>query len=137
MGLSVSHGAWSGSCSYFNEWRRWLAGRVGVPLMAMEGFCDEFRAAHTNRYTGKADSWTYEPLPWDMLRPDPLHVLLNHSDCDGSISVHDLPPLEMRLREVASECPSSADAEDWIDAAYRFADGCARAIDAGEDLLFS
>jgi hypothetical protein len=40
------------------------------------------------------------PLRWEQLRPDILHVLLNHSDCEGSIAWKDCKPLADRLTEL-------------------------------------
>jgi len=80
MGLDVSHGCWEGAYSAFMRWRIEIARVAGIDLLAMEGF-------------GGAMSWS-------NLKPDVLHVLLYHSDCDGSIEVEHLEPLANRLTDL-------------------------------------
>lgn len=70
MGLDISHDTWHGSYSAFHRWRKKIAETAGLPpLELMEGFCDN-----------------ETPIKWDCLKPNSLHELLNHSDCDGYIS---------------------------------------------------
>src|SRR5690348_13110424 len=93
MGLDVSHDAWHGAYSAFSRWRNKLAEVAGLPpLGLMEGFFE--RGKYTDPFTMLArefpnlaeDYYACLPIRWDALKPDPLHYLLNHSDCDGYIS---------------------------------------------------
>lgn len=139
MSLDVSHDAWSGGYSAFGRFREWLAHQVGIPLLAMDGFGGSFTMTQGIGFN-VTRSATCRAIPWDILKPDPLHVLLNHSDCDGEISVHDLPGLEERLREVGAAAwrDGIADVEhrEHVQECLRFAEGCRRAIEAGEPLDF-
>ena len=76
---------------------------------------------------------------WDALKPDPLHALLNHSDCDGEIDSEKLPALATRLRElvpILRENSLDPEALDWAKRAEQFAEGCDLAAAAGQPLLF-
>jgi hypothetical protein len=119
MGLDVSHNCWHGAYSAFSRWRQHLAKLAGVPLGLMEGFYQEpYRPAMEwaaprdggpicNDMHGPIlhnwltlDVLPYVPIKWESLKPDVLHVLLNHSDCDGDIPVKYLKPLADRLEEL-------------------------------------
>ncbi len=80
MGLDTSHDCWHGPYSAFHDWRRWLAKQVGIDLDRME------------RFGGN--------VAWGSLEPDIIHVLLNHSDCDGEIPAGACGPLAQRLEQV-------------------------------------
>src|SRR6185369_4265466 len=109
MGLDTTHDCGHGAYSAFMRWRQQLARIVGVPLMLMEGFYEAdgdhvggslFKQAmewaapgdggpRCGSYLGPVlhrrveDLTTWLPIRWESLRPDPLNVLLMHSDCDG------------------------------------------------------
>lgn len=142
MGLNTSHGCWDGSYSTFAAWRRWLANRVGIPLMAMEGFGHEdgLVLEHTNlALEGAVTRWMIHPISWDVLRPDPIYALLNHSDCDGELALADLPGIARRLREIADRERTRDDGGEsaqMIQFCDQFASGCLRAIQAGENVDF-
>jgi hypothetical protein len=73
MGLDTSHDCWRGPYSLFHEWRCELAKAGGLPpLENMVGFSDNI-------------SNTEGHIPWDSIPFSPLHLLLNHSDCDGHL----------------------------------------------------
>ena len=40
------------------------------------------------------------PLKWEILKDDPLNILLHHSDCDGEIAWEDCGPIADRLEEL-------------------------------------
>ena len=80
MGLDVSHGCWSGAYSAFARWRVEIARVAGIDLKSMEGYGGD--------------------VSWETLRPDVLHVLLDHSDCDGSIPWEFTEKLAVRLTEL-------------------------------------
>lgn len=122
MGLNASHGCWDGGYSAFAHFRRALASLIGIDLDKMAGF-----GGH---------------VPWSFLAPDPLHILLNHSDCDGEIAVEDLLPLADRLDELvpmlenlermSGELASFGHAQS----AREFADGLRDAACLGEPVEF-
>jgi hypothetical protein len=79
------------------------------------------------------------PISWDCLKPDPLHVLLHHSDCEGSIPAADCGPIADRLESLLPMLPKEPDAGhigDWAQKTQTFIDGHRRAAAAGEDVEF-
>jgi hypothetical protein len=87
MGLDTDYGCWHGPYSAFNRFRVAVAEKVGIDLYSMEGFQTDPKRGY---------------VKWSVLKPDPILVLLNHSDCDGWIEAEDCAPLAARLREVAA-----------------------------------
>lgn len=118
MGLNVTHGCWDGAYSSFGRFREALAEQVGLKLPDMVGF------------GGK--------MPWDLLRPDPLWVLLNHSDCDGEIAHADCGPLAKRLHEIAATTDRATPGAygDLKTEIEQFADGLDDADANGETVEF-
>jgi hypothetical protein len=86
MGLDTTHDCWSGPYSSFNSWRKNVAKAVGINLKEMVGFGGV--------------------IPWDETQSDPLHILLNHSDCDGSISWEQCDAIADRLEQVVPLLPA-------------------------------
>lgn len=84
MGLDTTHDCWHGSYNGFHHYRVALARIIGVDLVGMEGF---------TKY-GKR---------WSALPSDSLHILLSHSDCDGSIEADDCLPLANRMEELLKD----------------------------------
>ena len=99
MGLNISHNAFDGAYSAFMRYRQKLAEVMGLPpLDLMDGFYstetnnplvllnyrypngDELDMAHLRRI------FKSMPIRWESLKPNPLHELLYHSDCDGHIN---------------------------------------------------
>lgn len=124
MGLDTSHDCWHGAYSAFMRFRRAIAKSIGVPLDLMEGFYEGLVPMYATVTPPMAlDRLTrieseYMPLRWESMRPDPLHVLLHHSDCDGDIAVADLKPLAERLEAIAPQLG------EWSEHAIQFAKGC-------------
>lgn len=127
MGLDISHDAWSGSYSAFDRWRTKLAEVAGIPLNLMEGHWDG-TPAHPML-----------PLSWAALSPDPLHVLLHHSDCDGIIEVKYLKGLAERLEQILPLLPdedAGGHIRNWREKTQTFIDGCWAAYESDEPLEF-
>ncbi|TXG75756.1 hypothetical protein E6Q11_06865 [Candidatus Dojkabacteria bacterium] len=99
MGLDISHDAWHGAYSSFMRYRQKLAEVMGLPpLDLMEGYYsegnnnpmvllnyrypkgDELDVSHLRRI------FKQMPIKWECLKPNPIHELLCHSDCDGYIN---------------------------------------------------
>jgi len=165
MGLDTSHGCWHGAYSAFMRWRLMIAKLSGVPLMLMEGFydpagdhvggsafkqafewaapreggplCRSYHGPVLHRWIEGVKEWL--PISWSSLKPDPLHVLLWHSDCDGSIAAADCGPIADRLTELLPLLPvgdAGGHIGNWRDKTKTFIDGLRAAAAAGEDVEF-
>ncbi len=149
MGLDTTHDCWHGPYSRFHRWRQELAKVAGVPLPLMEGFyakppteAVEWLAPRTGGPACRSHlgpwlhGWVQDveealPIEWGSLRPDILHVLLSHSDCDGEIASADCGPLADRLETLKPEMD-----HDWAESTQRFIDGLRDAAAAGENVVF-
>jgi hypothetical protein len=155
MGLDVSHGCWHGAYSAFMRWRISVARAAGIPLGLMEGFCKwtldggEDEIDHLDKLgwneTGVAIRDVVHatigctPILWSVLKPDPLHVLLNHSDCDGEIAASDCGPVADRLTELLPLLPEGdggGHIGSWREKTQTFIDGLRKAAAAGEAVEF-
>ncbi len=158
MGLDLSHGAWHGAYSAFNRWRSEIARLAGIPLGLVEGFydggppdeamtwagppsCGPLCKSHLGpllvRWIEDAAEWL--PVKWEALKPDPLHVLLNHSDCDGEIAPADCGPIADRLQELLPLLPTEEDPGhigNWTEKTQKFIDGLRLAATRGEPITF-
>jgi hypothetical protein len=154
MGLDTSHGCWRGAYSAFHAWRRKIAELVGIPLPLMAGFyrADEMQtrknqaSAALGREGGLLRHWfefdaePYLPIAWESLRPDPLHALLHHSDCEGEIAPEDCGPIADRLEALMPEMEAIPDASghigNWAIKTRKFIDGLRLAASRGEAVDF-
>ena len=121
MGLDTTHNAWHGPYSSFMRFREQLAQQIGFNIREMEGFSAKDGTPGNNK--------------WENLPADDLHILLNHSDCDGEISPSDCAKIAVRLEQVAKEVENNADNE-FISDCLQFAKGCRAAHEANEPLIF-
>ncbi len=149
MGLDTSHDCWHGPYSAFNRWRHAVAKAALVPLDLMEGFHDcprtdalEWAAPRDggptcgSHFGPVLHSWCKKvddalPISWEALRPDVIHVLLNHSDCDGSIKAYVCRMLADRLEALTPAIPV-----EWHPKTEQFIAGLRAAYDAEEDVEF-
>lgn len=165
MGLDTTHGCWHGAYSAFGRWRDELARVAGIPLQLMEGFYStdpsSFRGAPSSQalewiapreggplcqshYGPELHYWAQRiikwiPISWDALKPDVLHVLLNHSDCDGEIEADHCAPLADRLEELLPLLPVTPDPGhigDWRIKTQTFIDGLRLAASRNEPVGF-
>lgn len=148
MGLDVTYDCWSGSYGAFNVFREEIARAANIPLNLMEGYYKDDRVSLllkdlkdvplyvTESLEMNITSWL--PIKWETLRPDPLLVLLNHSDCDGIIEVEHLLPLADRLDEITPLLPGADGKYRWNfqDKARQFALGLRDAASCGEAVEF-
>ena len=119
MGLDTTHDCWHGGYSSFDRWREKLASLAGINLRSMEGFGGEVK--------------------WESLKPDALHILLNHSDCDGDIEWKDCGPLADRLAELLPLLPDESAGGhigNWREKTQQFIDGLRDAFGAKENVEF-
>lgn len=143
MGLDTSHGCWHGAYSAFSRWRDQLAVAAGYQLMHPTP--EEIRA-------GAPPSMQYPMIEWsgivdknymgewDRTPPDPLIVLIAHSDCDGVIHPAQAGPLADRLAEILPKMPEGdggGHVRNWRETTQRFIDGLREAVDLGEDVVFA
>lgn len=146
MGLDTSHGAWHGAYSAFMRWRQEIARIAGIPLELMEGFYGpKINEIALAGFAGKNAEPLMEmvarncPIKWAALKPDPLHVLLSHSDCDGEIAPNDCAKIADRLEEIIPQLPAGdggGHIGNWRDKTRTFIDGCRAAAAAKEPLDF-
>jgi hypothetical protein len=152
MGLNISHDAWHGAYSAFDRWRNKIAEVAGIPLPLMEGHYGSFLPLDViaSNYigntpgndTGRTRAMEYHallPLRWEALKPDPLHVLLHHSDCDGKIGVKHLKKLANRLEELLPLLPDEdggGHIGNWREKTQKFIDGTRLAYSLKQPLLF-
>lgn len=142
MGLDTSHDCWHGAYSAFSRWRDKLAevagytfheGQYGHQIVDLDwGSVEATIGKELLR------DWPAMPVRPDGT-PDPLIVLLAHSDCEGSIQVEFLGPLADRLEELLP----GLEGEDgsghiglYTEKTQTFIDGLRRAAAAGERVEF-
>lgn len=103
MGLDTSHDCWHGAYSAFNRWRDKLAEVAGytgqsnpVTNSAIDLDWGNVEATIGFDLMGK---WSSIPVRPDGT-PDPLIILIAHSDCEGELQVEYLTPLADRLEQL-------------------------------------
>jgi hypothetical protein len=147
MGLDTTHNCWHGGYSSFNAWRDYVARAADIPLWLMEGYSQAVDSAILQDVQGPyvhaflKRVAPYLPLSWDMLKPDILHVLLTHSDCDGEIAAADCGPLADRLEMLAPDIEQlivagEGDLDWWRARTPQFIAGLRLAASHGEAVEF-
>lgn len=133
MGLNTTHGAWDGAYSSFMNWRIWVAKQIGINLLEMEGFSDR-DYSNPNKKRGE--------IKWDTIKDD-LKYLLNHSDCDGSLTpkrckkIADWLKKIIKDRKVPKDIFSLDSDEEWyIFKTKTFIGGCMKAYKEDKKLEF-
>lgn len=94
MGLDFNHSDAHWSYSGFNEFREELCKSIGIDWNNMDGI------------GGKNISWATVN---DAIKP-----LLNHSDCDGELTVAEMKQVSPRLREIVRNWPDDYDKEQAL-----------------------
>ncbi len=156
MGLDCSHDAWHGAYSAFMKWRTKLSELAGLPpIELMEGFYQPLDATglptlyhgiETRRPAYGDDSAPYMarldsllPIKWACLKPDPLHELLFHSDCDGEIPAANCAAIADSLEKLLPLLPKedqNGHIGNWRNKTQKFIDGLRKAAAANEPLEF-
>jgi hypothetical protein len=157
MGLDTSHDCWHGSYGSFMRWRIEIAKCIGIPLQLMDGyfkwteisFDDLEKLKPMFNWDGSYPSWAVDlhlavvgaplPLKWEFFAPSPLHILLNHSDCEGSIRWQDCDAIADALEAIIPLLPkdkAGGHIGDWKDKTQRFVDGLRLAWKNKEDVEF-
>lgn len=142
MGLWTSHACWQGAYSAFTRWRNTIAEVAGYQLMDCTP--EERAQGHFGQYP--MIEWSgIGPEnfqgEWHRTPPDPLIVLIAHSDCDGVIHPEQAGALAKRLEELMPKLREMGDAPghigNWADKTQRFIDGLREAAALDEDVVFS
>lgn len=152
MGVTLSHDAYDGSYSGFDGLREFL--------FALAGYGD-LSAVDDYLPTEEDDGSPVEvpdnaPRLKDVMpKSEPLYPLFTQDDTEGRIRNAALPPLARRLRRLVVEHPDETAeiyggiaspegiaifqpeaGRPWKDLVLRLAEGCERAHDASEDLVW-
>lgn len=124
MGLDTTHDCWHGAYSAFMRWRKMLAAAAGLPpLLLMDGFYvgttdDRSMGMQTIFTDSRTDPLTKSsiesleadlPISWDCLKPNPLHELLFHSDCEGDIPWQSCAGIADSLEQLLPELSEHGD----------------------------
>lgn len=141
MGLDTTHECWRGSYSAFMRWRETLAQVAGLPpLELMHGFYTPFGEPMPTLYHGPLKEWSGKlqrldkmlPIKWGCLKPDPLHKLLHHSDCEGEIEWQDCEAIADSLEKLIPLLPP----DSWQQTTQKFVDGLRLAARMKENVGF-
>jgi hypothetical protein len=123
MGLNTSFNAWDGAYSSFGQWRKWLANQIGINLELMEGFGGQ--------------------IEWTPYKRKNLYPLLDHSDCDGELTVAQCKRVLKGLEAILKKYPNHEtmnryiDENGWqVDKVKIFIKGCKKAIAANQPIVF-
>lgn len=80
------------------------------------------------------------PLKWEILKDDPLNILLHHSDCDGEIRWQDCCPIADRLTDLLPLLAQSGDGGghigNFVAKTQTFIDGLRLAASRKENVDF-
>ena len=100
------------SYSGFNRFRTKIAALLGIQLDAMSGF-------------GGITAWT-------TFEDDPIHIFLNHSDCDGKLLPEECAKIAPRLKALIAKLDEEWDRESGI----LLTDMMDKCVEADRPLIF-
>ena len=135
MGLDTTHDCWHGAYSAFTRWRNKLAEVAGYAF---------YKAGDPPIYDQPLIDWGHITTEnsygqWANTPPDPLIVLIAHSDCEGEIYPAQAGPLADRLEELLPLLPSDSTGGHigvWKDKTQAFINGLRAAVAANEPVEF-
>lgn len=140
MGLDVSHDCWSGAYSAFNRWRDKLCDAAGYAFTTTGS---NHRGKELAIDWGHVESdWMYGDWPFIPCRidgtPDPLLLLILHSDCEGKIRAEHTGALADRLTELLPDLEGDGGGHvgSYRLTTQRFIDGLRDAQSRNEDIEF-
>lgn len=153
MGLDTTHDCWHGAYSAFTRWRNKLAEAAGYTFHHDVEYFDTGKVFATSRLSPDLDWGSIEKVigrdlfgKWPAIpvrpdgSPDPLIILLAHSDCEGELQHEFLDALADRLEELL---PLLGDEDGgghigtYTDKTRTFIDGLREADRLGESVEFS
>lgn len=140
MGLDVSHDCWSGAYSGFSRFRDKLATVAGYEFI--EDVARGGRTMVALDYGSWPDANYYDPpiIPFRADgTPDPLLLLLMHSDCEGRIRAEHVGALADRLTALLPDIEGDGHGHvgDYREATQQFINGLRMAELRNEDVVFS
>tara|TARA_R110000772_G_scaffold6250_5_gene21941 strand:- start:2067 stop:2417 length:351 start_codon:yes stop_codon:yes gene_type:complete len=115
MGLDTSHNCWHGPYSSFGRFRDVLAKEIGINLKDYFGYGGDNPTKHL------------EDIDHDIM------PLLNHSDCDGELSVEDSKRIVKGLESILE---TYTEDDYFRDKMIQFRDGLLDAISSNEVVDF-
>ena len=92
--------------SYFFRVREAIADAIELPIYFMYGFLDtsEGKVHFTYNIHDIKDIYRVGlPINWSILKYDPLHNLISHSDCDGTLAWKVAGKIAKRLKEIQKD----------------------------------
>lgn len=142
MGLDTTHDCWHGAYSAFSRWREKLAEVAGYDIVTLDLQHDHGRTMTCIDWGLWPESAYYDP-PYVPCRldgtPDPLLLLIMHSDCEGKIRHEFLGQLAKRLEELLPQLEGQdggGHIGDYGDKTRSFIEGLRLADSRGEDVEF-
>ncbi len=119
MGLTTTHGCWDAPYSTFNRFRYSLASQIGINL---------------DEYNGYGDGVGHKKL--ESIKHD-IGPLLNHSDCDGSLTVNQCKKIANGLNDILNNFNDTIDHDfNFKDQISRFREGLLLAVVKNEVVRF-
>lgn len=116
MGLDTTHNCWHGPYSSFHRFRKSLAAQIGINLEDFEGYNGDKRFEDVN----------HGIIP-----------LLDHSDCDGELSVEESKQIVEGLNNILENFDENLPQDyNFKEKIIQFRDGCIDAIEKGEEINF-
>lgn len=116
MGLDTSHNCWHGPYSSFSRFRKSLGEQIGINL---------------NEYDGFGGEKSFDTLTHDV-RP-----LLDHSDCDGQLSVKEAKQVADGLTSILKNFNENLKMDMLFKSQIiQFRDGCLDAVRRNEIIDF-
>ncbi len=137
MGLDVSHDCFHGAYSAFNRFRQSVARACGGSFPPHD---EDFRRDNGSIPDRKTYYWNDDGIP--EAHHAAVATFLGHEDCDGTFTPTEAAGVAEFLRWAAPKMNEEVQGHlSWAttmgDVAIRFANGCARAANADEDVEFS
>lgn len=118
MGLDTSHNCWHGPYSSFNRFRYSLAKQIGIDL---------------DEYIGYKEKGTKELT---SIEHD-IQPLLNHSDCDGILTVEEADQIINGLNNILENFNDEIQADyNFKENIIQFRDGCLDAVSKKQEIDF-
>ncbi len=84
-------------------------------------------------------AFDFDPIRWDCLKPDPLHELLHHSDCEGEIPWESCEGIADSLERILPNLPdedAGGHIGNWRDKTQQFINGLRLAAEQKENVEF-
>lgn len=118
MGLDTTHNCWHGPYSSFSKFRQLLAEEIGINL---------------NDYLGYGRGGTKD---LSTIKHD-IEPLLNHSDCDGILTVEQCKQIVRGLNNILENLSEKNQSfQGFKEDITQFRDGCELAIEEDEPVEF-